>query len=379
MICEKDKCTGCFACYNICPKGAIEMKEDEFGYIYPDIIESKCINCGLCKKTCPVLNKVEPKEPIKCYAMYAKDKNIRNDSTSGGVATQIAKTIIENNGVVYGAAFKENCNVSHIRVDNLKDLKKIQGSKYVHSYIKDTFKNIRKDLIDKKEVLFIGTPCQCAGLKKFLIKDYSNLYIIDIICHGVPSQKFLKEEVQTINDSLEVDRINFRIGNNYGFHIIKDNKCKYSKPKDKSPYADLFMLGYSLRPNCHSCNYADRKRISDITLGDFWGLSKESKLSVDRENGINVVICSSEKGLKLIEDIKNNFVLEERNYNEAVKGNTQLRNPINKYNENAKFKKLYLKYGFKSAYKKMTKKIRIKRKLSKIKRKIKKVMKYEQN
>lgn len=377
MICEKDKCTGCFACYNICPKGAIEMKEDEFGYIYPEIIESKCINCGLCKKTCPVLNKNESKEPLKCYAMYTKEKKIRNRSTSGGVATQISKAIIENNGIVYGAAFQKNCNIAHIRIDNLRDLNKIQGSKYVHSYIKDTFKNIRKDLIEKKEVLFIGTPCQVAGLKNFLIKDYSNLYTIDIICHGVPSQKLLKEEVQRINNSLKVDRINFRMGNNYGFYIIKDNECKYSITKNKSPYTDLFMLGYTLRPNCHNCDYAGRKRISDITLGDFWGLSKESKLFSDREKGINVVICSSERGLKLIEKIKNDFVFEERNYDEAVNGNTQLKYPINKYNKNNKFKSLYLKYGLKKTYKKMTVKIRIKRKLSNIKRKIKKVIKYE--
>lgn len=377
MICEKDKCTGCFACHNICPKGAIEMKEDKFGYIYPEIIKSKCINCGLCKKTCPVLNKVELNEPLKCYAMYANNENIRSKSTSGGVATQISKIVIENQGIVYGAAFTSDCNVEHIRIDNLNDLAKIQGSKYVHSYIKDVFKSIKKDLLDKKKVLFIGTPCQVAGLKKYLIKDYNNLYTIDIICHGVPSQKFLKEEVQRINNNLEIDRVNFRVGNNYGFYIIKDNKCKFSISKEESPYADLFMLGYSLRPNCHNCAYANRKRISDITLGDFWGLSKESKISAERNKGINVVICSSKKGLELIEKIKKSFVFEERDYIEAVNGNTQLRNPISKYNENVKFKSLYLKDGFCKAYKKITCKIRIKRKLSKIKKNIKKVIKYE--
>ena len=222
MICGKDKCTGCFACYNICPKNAIEMKEDEFGYIYPEIIKSKCINCGLCKKTCPVLNNVDKIEPIKCFAMYAKNENIRENSTSGGVATQLSKTIIKDNGIVYGAAFTDECNVSHTRIDNIDDLSKIQGSKYVHSYINQTYKNIKKDLISNKKVLFIGTPCQVTNIKRFLIKEYNNLYTIDIICHGVPSQKFLKEEVIRINRSLKIDRVNFRKENNYGFYIINN-------------------------------------------------------------------------------------------------------------------------------------------------------------
>lgn len=370
MICEKDKCTGCFSCSNICPKGAIEMKEDEFGYIYPEIIESKCINCGLCKKTCPVLNKVELKEPIKCFAMYSKNDKIRRKSTSGGIATELAKEFINDNGIVYGAAFNDNCNISHIRVDNLDDVEKIQGSKYVHSYIKDIYKNVKNDLNQDKKVLFVGTPCQVAGLKKYLIKDYDKLFVIDIICHGVPSQKFLKEEVQRLNGSLNIDRVNFRKNNNYGFHIIRSGKCIYTVSKEKSPYTDLFMLGYSLRPNCQNCNYANRKRVSDITLGDFWGLSKDSTLSFESQNGLNVVICSSKKGLDLIESIKDKFVYEEREYDEAVNGNSQLRKPIDKYKENRKFKSLYLKNNFYQAYKKITKIIRVKRFLSKIKRKV---------
>lgn len=378
MICEKKKCTGCFACYNICPKGAIEMKEDEFGFIYPKINKEKCINCGLCKKVCPSINKVQKNEPLKCYAMYSKIQDIRNNSTSGGVATQISKHFIENNGVVYGAAFKENCIVSHKRITKIDDLKSLQGSKYVHSYITDTYKQVKKDLIDNKSVLFIGTPCQIAGLKKYLIKDYEKLYLIDIICHGVPSQKYLKDEVLRLNKNLKIDRVNFRKNNNYGFYLIKNNKCIYEATKEKSPYADSFMIGISLRDNCQKCTYADRKRISDITIGDFWGLNKNSKLYQEKENGVCTVICTTNKGLDLINRVKDYFELEERSYDESVNGNTQLRCPINNYEEAQNFKKDYQKYNFVKAYKKNTRIIRLKRKYWKIKKLVKKLIKYEQ-
>lgn len=378
MICEKGKCTGCFACYNICPKGAIEMREDEFGFIYPKIIESKCINCGLCKKICPSINNVPKKEPLKCYAMYSKEKNIRSKSTSGGVATQISKIFIENDGVVYGAVFEENCIVIHKRITTIKELDLLQGSKYVHSYIYDTYKQVKNDLTNDKKVLFIGTPCQIAGLKNYLMKNYEKLYLIDIICHGVPSQKYLKEEVFRLSKSKKIDRVNFRKNNNYGFYIMKNRKCIYEAAKEKSPYADSFMIGISLRDNCQHCSYADKKRISDITIGDFWGLNKNSKLYQEKENGICTVICVTEKGQSLVNKIKDYFEFEVREYSESVAGNTQLRCPINKYKEAQKFKKDYLKYGFNKAYKKNTKKIRLKRKLSKIKKKVKKLIKNEQ-
>lgn len=172
MICEREKCTGCFACYNVCPKGAINMVEDIYGYIYPIIDKNKCINCNLCKKVCPSLNKVVKTKPLKCYAVVAKDKKILSKSTSGGIATVLAKKIISENGVVYGAAYiDEKCTVAHIRIESVKDLTKLQGSKYVHSYILGTYKNVKEDLNKSRKVLFIGTPCQIAGLKSFLRKE----------------------------------------------------------------------------------------------------------------------------------------------------------------------------------------------------------------
>ncbi len=366
MICDKTNCTGCFACYNVCPKNAITMQEDEYGYIYPIINDEKCINCNLCKKICPSITKLEFHQPDVCYAVYSNDNKIRSKSTSGGVATVLSKNIITKGGIVYGASFIENCEVSHIRIDNEKDLHKLQGSKYVHSYIQDTYKNVKQDLIDNKEVLYIGTPCQIAGLKNFLGKEYEKLYLIDIICHGVPSQKYLKDEVNRINKSLDIDRVLFRDSNNYGLSIVKDSKITFTSSIKESPYADSFMEGLTLRPNCYDCKYAGKDRISDITIGDFWGLSKESKFYNDRHNGISTVIISTNKGMELFERCKSNFNFEQRDYSESVNGNTQLRTPAPKNKNYNKFQRLYLKKGFYYAYKKSTFIAKTKRKIKRI-------------
>ncbi len=368
MICEKDKCTGCFACYNVCPKGAIEMKEDEFGYIYPEIIESKCINCGLCKKTCPVLNKVDLKEPLKCLAIRTTNNEILSKSSSGGIATIVSKKIIESNGIVYGARFIDNCEINHVRMDSVNQLYNAQGSKYVHSYIKDTFKNIRKDLNNNLTVLFIGTPCQIAGLKKFLIKDYSNLYTIDIICHGVPSQKFLKNEVLRINKNLKIDRVNFRDKQFSPFHfsLVKNGKTFYYEDWHRSPYFYTFMKSYTYRDNCYSCRYATSKRCSDMTIGDFWGISKESKFYETRNKGLSVALPTSDKGMYLLKIIDSEVEYEERPILEAINGNDQLQGPCSKNKLQIKFKKMYLKNkDFYIAYKKVFKKNHIKQKLKK--------------
>ena len=344
MLCDKKNCTGCFACYNVCPKNAITMIEDECGYIYPNIDMEKCINCKLCEKSCPAINKVEFKYPKKCYAIRVKDPNILKKSTSGGIATILSKKIIENNGVVYGASYVGKCQVNHIRFDNIDDLKRLQGSKYVHSYIKDSYNNVKEDLINNKRVLFIGTPCQIAGLKRFLNREYVNLYLIDLICHGVPSQKFLKDEVKRLNNNdINVNRVNFRDKqfNNFTFSINKNNKTIYSQEWIKNPYFYTFMRSITYRENCYSCIYAKPERCSDITIGDFWGLGKDSKFYKNKEKGVSVILPITNKGIKLIESVKNDIEIEERQVIEAINGNDQLRKHVTKNKKVDKFKKIY--------------------------------------
>lgn len=350
MVVEKNKCTGCFACYNICPKKAIKMEEDIYGFIYPIIDYDKCINCGQCKSICPSINKIKLNYPLKCYAMYAKDKKIRNTSSSGGVSTVLANHVLNSNGVVYGASFN-NFESKHIRISKKEDINKIQGSKYIHSYILDTYKSVKKDLKDKI-VLFTGTPCQIAGLKNYLKIEYENLYLVDIICHGVPSIKFLKEDI-----GIDIDNISFRVNNYYFINLIKKNKIISTIEMDNSFYLTGFMSGLFCRDNCYNCLYANSYRVSDITIGDFWGLESNSKLYKDRDHGVSVILPITKKGLKLINSCKKDMILEERSIEEAINGNSQLNKPIEITKKHNKFMKLYKKYGFKKAYYK-TEKIR---------------------
>lgn len=360
MICDKSKCTGCFSCYNICPKFAINIEEDNHGFVYPEINKDKCVNCNFCKKACPSLNNAISNYPISCYAAFVKDKEKLRESTSGGMATIFSEYILENEGIVYGASFSKNRVVNHVRIDNKKDLKKIKGSKYTHSYINDTYKNVLQDLKQDKYVLFTGTPCQIAGLKQFLNKDYEKLICVDIICHGVPSQKYLKEELKDIK---EIDNITFRSKEGFYIKAFSNEKEVYNKKMEDSPYYSGFLSSTFYRLNCYNCNYAKPERISDITIGDFWGLDKNSEIYNKSDNGISVVLIITKKGMKLFENIKQQIFYEERTVEEAIKGNTQLREPSKMKKDYHIFYKYYEKLGLKKAYEKSDKLRTIKRKI----------------
>lgn len=352
MICEKNKCTGCFACFNICPKKAIEMIEDDNGFIYPQINKEKCVDCGLCKKVCPALNKPETHEPKKCYAMQAKDSEKLKNSTSGGAATIFSEFILNNSGVVYGSAFEKGFKINHIRIDRIEELEKIKGSKYVHSYINDIFSQVKKDLTNGKKVLFTGTPCQVAGLKRYLMKEYENLYCIDIICHGVPSQRYLKDELAKDIKVEKISSLKFRKDDE--FKIIAKTNDSILKIMDleESMYYSGFMDGFFYRENCYNCIFANSKRVSDITIGDFWGIHEDCKLYKNKQKGLSVILPITEKGITLIEECKNNMLLEERKIEEAINGNSQLNNPTKMNKNYYKFKKTYVKKGFFKSYRK---------------------------
>lgn len=367
MICEKNKCVGCFACYNTCPKNAIEMITDDNGFIYPKINKDKCINCNLCKKVCPAINDLEYKLPQKCYAAQRKDKIKLKESSSGGAASVFAEEILSKNGIVYACAFEENFKIHHIRIDKKSDLKKMKGSKYVHSYIEDTYKKAKNDLNDKKQILFIGTPCQIAGLKLFLKKDYDNLLCVDLICHGVPSQLYLKEELESEINTNKISELKFRIDNDFKI-LAKDNKkILMDKSMDKSRYYEGFMDSFFYRENCYECKYARIERISDITIGDFWGLKENSTLYNIKDKGVSIILTQTEKGEKFILQCKNKFNIEERYLEEGVEGNSQLRHAAIKDKNYSKFKKLYPKKGFSKAYDTTRPVLTMKKKLKKIK------------
>ena len=364
MVVEKEKCTGCYACVNICPKNCIHMEEDENGAIYPVIDKTKCVECNLCKKICPSINKVKTYYPKECFAMYGKNSELIKKSTSGGIATILAKNIIKKDGVVYGASFENNEKglVQTIRIDNEKEIEKLQGSKYVHSYINKTYSMAKEDLENKKLVLFIGTPCQIAGLKSFLRKEYDNLYTVDLICHGVPPQRYLKDEIKDLTDE-NIDGISFRSKEGFILKLYKDSKIVKQISKEESIYYYGFLESLFYRENCYQCLYAKPERCSDITIGDFWGLDKEAEIYKSKKEGISVVLPISEKGSNLLDELIAEFNFEERPVQEAVNGNSQLQHPSKKPRNYCKLKKLYLKGGLHRIKQNVFKKRKIKKKL----------------
>lgn len=195
-VIEKNNCCGCSACEQKCPKKCITMMEDEEGFFYPHVNKVKCIECGLCEKVCPVINVGENEQKITAYAAYVNDKNVRMKSSSGGMFTLFAQKILNENGVVFGAAFDQNFMVHHIYIESEENLSKQQGSKYLQSRIENTYRETEQYLNSGRKVLFTGTACQIAGLKQFLMKEYDNLYTVDVLCHGVPSSKLWKHYLE---------------------------------------------------------------------------------------------------------------------------------------------------------------------------------------
>ncbi len=361
-ICEKNKCTGCFACVNICPKNCIEMKDDEIGHIFPHVNEELCSNCGMCIKICPANNSVSKKSVKKVYAGFSKEEQVRKTSASGGIAAVFTKYIIDNGGVVFGAAFDDELNLKHMAVSEQGQAEKLKNSKYTHSKIEDAFKQAKDSLVKGKKVLFVGTPCQIAGLLSFLQTPYENLITCDLVCHGVPSQKLLKEDMKSTlkNDDLSNLNVTFKNSKGLNLTVSKENKILVSKPF----YKDLYFLGFQrslfLRESCYNCDYAKEQRVSDITLGDFHGLGKTTPYEHSTKGGVSLLLVNTEKGQEIINQCESKLVLDERNLDEALCDNPQLRHaPGNIMNRN-KFVSIYLNSGFKKACKKSLRKDRIK-------------------
>lgn len=339
-ICDNYLCSGCCACYNKCPQTAITMQEDEFGFVHPKIDYNKCINCGLCAKVCPENSSPQFNKEIVTYASISKNKEIHCKSTSGGVATIISQIVIDNNGVVYGAAFDEEFNLRHTRIDDKKDLPKLQGSKYVQSYIGETYKLVKKDL-SFNPVLFIGTPCQVAGLLNYIPEKLKkNLFTISFICGGVPSIKFLKN---SLSDNLinAVD-LKFRNGNDYGFWITYRNGYIKHIKRDYSRYFRGFDKKITLRYSCYNCRFAQNKRIGDLTIGDFWGLSHGRFLN-DKQDGISIIICSTKKGKSLVSRSSEYLELEGHDFCETLIKNPRLSSPPELTNDIYNFRRCFLK------------------------------------
>lgn len=319
----KNSCVGCQSCEQICPSKAIAMKANEEGFLYPYVDEEKCLNCSLCVKHCPTqsLNN-NTANPRAVYAFREKNDAQIMQSASGGVGVLAAQKIIEKGGVAYGAAYDEHFNVKHIRVDVLKDLPKIQSSKYVQSDMNNAYSQVLSDLRDGKIVLFSGTPCQIDGLRFFLGKEYENLYTLDLICHGVPSPKFFKKylEYQNKQEKEKVIYFNFRSKDKRGWgtqYLLKTKTKTKTKTLSLDRYGKHFMAGDCYRECCYQCAYANIHRVGDLTIGDFWGIGK-SHPEFYSEKGVSSVFVNTVKGQLLFDIIKDDALVIDATLEEAM-------------------------------------------------------------
>lgn len=350
-ICEYSLCTACGACAGICPKDCIsfEIDKNQNGHIYPHIDQNKCIDCGLCVRTCPVNNPIQLSAPSETLASFALDTNVCATSSSGGLSYSFGKEIIKRGGVVYGCVvdYGPQFRICHKRIDNISDLALTQGSKYVHSKIdRAIYVSVKEDLAKGKDVLFTGTGCQIAGVRNFIKKDYSNFYAIDIICHGVPSLKLLTDYLSLRYNVSQIQKLSFRSKSEYNICGIYESGTPIALPLPKNLYMMGFMKGLYCRYACYACQYARSIRGGDITLGDFWGIKAKFEDRPKSSKGTSVVLINTDKGKILLESIRSELALIERPLNEAVDGNPQLRHPSHRHFAYTFFRRFYPVIGF---------------------------------
>lgn len=328
-------CTGCSACANICPVNAIKMEEDNIGYFKPNISFEYCISCGLCDKACPIItfNDVN-NEDVKMYALFAND-NVRSVSSSGGAFTLLAKHVLDNNGIVFGAAWEDNFSLAHSYISNEKELYKLQRSKYLQSKINSAYKEVEIFLLNNRLVLFVGTGCQIAALSNYLKIKHINtekLILVDLYCFCIPPQKVFKRFL-TDNFGLNVEKFDFRIKipNIYTSHIFS-YKIKNQETRTVTDLASFFKAYFSgmFAPhNCLKCRFQGDNRQGDISLGDFWGIENHDKALNDGK-GTSMVRVNSKKGKLLIESIRQSCILLKEtplDWIRSGQGNCKMANP----------------------------------------------------
>ncbi len=347
---SKDNCTGCGACVFECPINAIELKRNHMNCKIASVGD-RCIDCGKCVKLCPQIKSTDHNVIRKVYAGFPVNDDKRDNYTSGGAASIISKSFIENfGGKVCGCLWNSNeKKAQHIVTDDINTLCKFTGSKYVESDISAVYEDICENIKNNTPVLFIGTPCQVSAMKKSFKSDL--LYTIDLICHGVPSDYYLTEYLNSFTFSKSINDVKFRGKYDFWMTIIGDNEnIKYKMPKNCDLYFSSFLNGISYRENCYHCKYANTKRVGDLTLGDFWGL-EHSSLKKAPKGRVSLILENTEKGSSLLKLIENIFYMEERSIEEAVKENKQLSAPMNISEDRREFVRKYPNSSFIDALK----------------------------
>ncbi|MBR0413673.1 MAG: Coenzyme F420 hydrogenase/dehydrogenase, beta subunit C-terminal domain [Clostridia bacterium] len=347
-------CCGCGACANSCARGAITMQEDAAGFIFPMVDEEKCVECGRCIESC-VFTKpgAGAGEKPAVYAAVIKDKAVLKNSSSGGIFSALAAAVLDKGGAVFGAAWTKDMSLAHICVENKADLAKLRGSKYVQSATGDAFLQVKKLLAAGRYVCYCGTPCQIAGLKAFLGKEEEKLLTIDLVCHGVPSMKMLRDDLKFVAGDQygALCDIKFRDKSRgwgvKGSLMTGDSKIKYTA--GTSPYYFYFLKGEVYRESCYNCRFPTENRQGDITLGDYWGvrLALAAKLDgADPEEGISCVLVNSPKGKQWLKEIAPAIALAPSDLQSVRKRNKQLTSPSVPLPEHETLLNGYLKDGY---------------------------------
>lgn len=354
-IFDKHNCSGCETCVQACPQQCMSFEEDIEGFRYPLVNKTMCIDCGLCEKVCPVINQADEKMPLKVYAAKNRDEQELLNSSSGGVFILLAKAVIQKGGVVFGARFDDNWNVVHAYAESEGSVKAFMGSKYVQSRIGNSYKETKAFLDAGRQVLFSGTSCQIAGLKRFLRKEYDNLLTVDVICHGVPSpkvwRKYLDEikksstrdgnsvsfphthrfsKKETLGGAMQIKSISFRdkrLGwGKYCFTLTlakaaadgKQNIVSLSHVHKEDPFMKIFLQNINLRPSCYHCPAKGGRSHSDITIGDFWGIENVLP-SVDANHGVGLMMINSLRGEEFADLLDMDITTVA--FKDAIKGN----------------------------------------------------------
>ena len=380
-IIDKHACCGCSACVQKCPKQCISLVEDEEGFLYPVVNSDDCIDCGLCEKVCPILHQAEERKPLKAYAAKNKNEGIRKQSSSGGVFTLLAEDVIKEDGVVFGAKFDEQWEVKHDFTETFEGLHVFRGSKYIQSHIEENYKKAETFLKSGRKVLFSGTPCQIAGLKRFLRKEYDNLLTVDFVCHGVPSpgvwRKYLKETVAHLCDKNSVPSDPVAMDNARIENITFRNKCsgwkKYSFSLTLSATTrsgatqkvslinlfsqNAFMKGFLanlyLRPSCYACPAKCGKSGSDITIGDLWGAPSIIG-NYDDDKGTSLVLINKEVAFF---EKKSSLWIKDIEYSSALAHNSCIEKSVKESKKRKQFYSSYAKpkYSLETIVRKLTK------------------------
>lgn len=331
---DYEKCTGCGACVQRCPKQCISWTQREFGFRYPQIDKDACVNCGQCEKVCPIDKALEVSVEQKAYAAVHKDDEVLAKSTSGGAFTAIADAVFAQDGIVYGAAMLDSMQVKHIRTSGKDDFEGLRSSKYLQSDTGTTYQMVEQDLKQGKTVLYSGTPCQIDGLKNFLGKDYENLYTVDIVCHGVGSQAYFDKYMDYARERYgKIKALRFRSKEYAGWScggvvvVVDSSDCL-----KKIPYRDFdnyyysyFLSGDIYRKSCYSCKYANTNRVGDFTLGDYWGV-EALNLPLQTENGCSLLLVNNRHAMQLLDEIES-LDRVETTVEQAAHCNKQLNAP----------------------------------------------------